>query len=148
MLQVLSDLNPATTITSIDGVGAFDLISRKAMLKELRKVPGGAEVMPFVLMEDDCGVAHPTLVAAQSKLMAFLDDVYIVSPEPDLVENGHAVVHELFHHAKIQINKGKTKVWNRAGVRPQVCNILEQMASPTPAHECGEDRTGQTTNWV
>ena len=140
-LQALSDLNPATTITSIDGVGAFDLISRKAMLEELCKVPGGAEVMPFVLMfyrspsaylwEDDCGVAHrihqgeggeqgdplmpllfalgqhPALVAAQSrlesdKLMAFLDDVYIVSPEPDLVGIGYAVVqHELFHHAKI-----------------------------------------------
>ena len=67
-LQALSDLHPATTITSIDGVGAFDLISRKAMLEELRKVPGGAEAMPFVSMfygppsaylwEDDCGVAH------------------------------------------------------------------------------------------
>ena len=69
---------------------------------------------------------HPALVAAQSrlesdKLMAFLDDVYIVSPEPDLVGNGYAVVqHELFHHAKIQINRGKTKVWNRAGASASV----------------------------
>ena len=113
-LQALSDLNPATTITSIDGVGAFDLISRKAMLEELRKVPGGAEVMPFVLLfygspssggeQGDPLMPllfalgqHPALVAAQSrlesdKLMAFLDDVYIVSPEPDLVGNGYAVV--------------------------------------------------------
>ena len=48
-LQALSDLNPAATITSIDGVGAFDLISRRAMFEELRKARG-AEAMPFVLM--------------------------------------------------------------------------------------------------
>ena len=49
---------------------------------------------------------HPALVAAQTRLesdmlMAFLDDVYIVSfQEPDHVGNGYAVVqHELFHDA-------------------------------------------------
>ena len=75
----------------------------------------------------------PAFVAAQArlesdKLMAYLDDVYIVSQEPDHVGNGYAVVqHELFHLAKIQVNRGKTKVWNRAGVRPQVCDVLEQL---------------------
>ena len=62
----MSDLNPNATITSIDGVSAYDSISRRAMLEE--KVPGGREVLPFVLMfygspssyfwEDEGGVTH------------------------------------------------------------------------------------------
>ena len=35
MLQSLTDLNPEVTVTSIDGVGAYDLISRSAMLEGL-----------------------------------------------------------------------------------------------------------------
>ena len=46
----MSDLNPNATITSNDGVSAYDSISRRAMLEELEKVPGGREVLPFVLM--------------------------------------------------------------------------------------------------
>ena len=45
----MSDLNPNATITSIDGVSAFDSISRRAMLEELEKVLGGREVLPFCL---------------------------------------------------------------------------------------------------
>ena len=47
-LQALTDLDPSTTILSIDGVGAFDLISRGAMLQGLRSVPGGDSILPFV----------------------------------------------------------------------------------------------------
>ena len=67
-LQAMSDLNPNATITSIDGVSAYDSISRRAMLEELEKVAGGREVLPFVLMfygspssylwEDEGGVTH------------------------------------------------------------------------------------------
>ena len=35
ILQSMTDLDPDTTITSIDGVGAYDLISRNAMLEGL-----------------------------------------------------------------------------------------------------------------
>ena len=37
-LQGLTELDPEATVTSIDGVGAFDLISRRAMLEGLREV--------------------------------------------------------------------------------------------------------------
>ena len=67
-LQAMSDLNPNATITSIDGVSAYDSISRRAMLEELEKVLGGREVLPFVLMfygspssylwEDEGGETH------------------------------------------------------------------------------------------
>ena len=43
-------MDEATTILSVDGVGAFDLISRNAMLQGLAEMPGGLEVLPFVRM--------------------------------------------------------------------------------------------------
>ena len=53
---------------SIDGISAFDLISRAAMLDGLSTVEGGDHVLPFVLRfysepsqylwSDDCGVTH------------------------------------------------------------------------------------------
>ena len=67
-LQGLTELNPEATVTSIDGIGAFDLISREAMLTGLRDVASGSEVLPFVRMfygtpseylwEDDDGEVH------------------------------------------------------------------------------------------
>ena len=56
------------TVMSIDGSGAFDFISRKAMLQALMRIEGVPAVMPFVRMfygqasthlwEDDEGVVH------------------------------------------------------------------------------------------
>ena len=67
-LQAISELNPETTKLSVDGIGAFDLISRKAMLEGLLTVDGGSQVLPFVrifcgahsqyLWEDEEGTTH------------------------------------------------------------------------------------------
>ena len=67
-IQALCQADPELTLTSLDGVSAFDLISRRAMLEGLAHVPGGASALPFVhlfygrpsryLWEDDHGVAH------------------------------------------------------------------------------------------
>ena len=46
-LQGLTELHPEATVTSIDGIGAFDLISRESMLTRLRDVSGGSEVLPI-----------------------------------------------------------------------------------------------------
>ena len=32
-------------------------------------------------------------------------------------------------HVRIQINAGKTQMWNRSGERPEVCNALERCTS-------------------
>ena len=68
VLQAISELNPETTILSVDGIGAFDLISRKAMLEALLTVDGGSQLLPFVCMfygahsqylwEDEEGTTH------------------------------------------------------------------------------------------
>ena len=67
-LQALTELDTDSTIMSIDGISAYDTMSRKAMLEGLEKVPGGSAVLPFVrlfysspskyLWEDDEGVRH------------------------------------------------------------------------------------------
>ena len=49
-LRTLSELNETTTILSVDGVGAFDLISRSAMMQGLVDMPDGVKVLPFVRM--------------------------------------------------------------------------------------------------
>ena len=56
------------SVLSIDGIGAFDLISRGAMLDGLRSVASGDSVLPFVLQfygnpssylwDDDHGETH------------------------------------------------------------------------------------------
>ena len=68
VLQTLTDLDPTATILSLDGVGAFDFVSRNAMLKGLLTMEGGDRVLPFVrlfygdpstfLWEDDLGGVH------------------------------------------------------------------------------------------
>ena len=65
-LQGLTELDPEATITSLDGVGAFDLVSRRAMLEGLQRV--SAEAVPFARMfygrrseclwESDAGEVH------------------------------------------------------------------------------------------
>ena len=45
VLQTLTDLDPTATILSLDGVGAFDLVSRNAMLKGLLTMEGGDRVL-------------------------------------------------------------------------------------------------------
>ena len=47
-IQALTDLNLNATVLSIDGIGAFDMVSRQAMLQGLHTVVGGDTALPFV----------------------------------------------------------------------------------------------------
>ena len=68
VLQALTESDPHTTVLSIDGISAFDMISRRAMLEALQQLPGGEQVLPFVrlfygrqstyLWDDNLGVVH------------------------------------------------------------------------------------------
>ena len=67
-LQGLCDVDPNATIISIDGISAYDQISRAAMMDGLLNVAGGGKALPFVKMfygspssyvwEDSEGVTH------------------------------------------------------------------------------------------
>ena len=61
------DGDPEATILSIDGISAYDLISRRAKLTGLARVDGGGQVVPFVKLfcgappywwEDELGNVH------------------------------------------------------------------------------------------
>ena len=66
--MALTDLDERATVLSIDGLGAFDLISRVSMLEGPRSIEGGDSVLPFLLQfhgnpssnlwEDDEGTIH------------------------------------------------------------------------------------------
>ena len=125
-LQSLTEENPTTTVMSIDGIGAFDLVSRKAMLQALMSIESGSAAILFVRMfyrqastylwEDNEGHVHrieqgeggeqgdpmmPLLFALgqqtalsaiqgslddEERLLAFHDDLYVVTPDPDRLQ--------------------------------------------------------------
>ena len=167
-LQGLTEMDPRATVMSIDGISAYDLISRQAMMQGLRDVPGGSSALPFVSMfygtesrylweDSDGGVhsivqaeggeqgdammpllfclgQHRALVHVQSHLregevlMAFLDDIYTVSP-PDRVGAIHRMLaRALWSEAGIRVHQGKTQIWNLAGEMPDGCEALQTAA--------------------
>ena len=68
ILQAVTNMDERATTVSVDGLGAFDLVSRKAMLQGLMAVEGGPQLLPFVrtfygqpsvfLWEDEVGKVH------------------------------------------------------------------------------------------
>ena len=68
ILQGLTGLDDRATVISVDGVSAFDLISRTAMMRGLLLVEGGSQALPFIRMfygapseylwEDSSGTVH------------------------------------------------------------------------------------------
>ena len=64
----LTEVDPSTTVISVDGVGAFDSVSRAAMLSGLLDMEEGEQLLPFVrmfysqpssyLFDDEAGETH------------------------------------------------------------------------------------------
>ena len=47
-VRAMTDLNPRTTVLSIDGVGAYDHVFRSSMLRKLYEVENLRRLLPFV----------------------------------------------------------------------------------------------------
>ena len=71
-LTAAVELDPGTTVLSVDGVGAFDTVSRKA----IQAVPGASRCLPFVRQF----YASPFL-ASSELLLVFLDEYVIARPD-------------------------------------------------------------------
>ena len=68
------------------------------------------------------------------KLLAYLDDIYVIT-KPDRVGDVYTAVRQnLWVHACVSINNGKTKVWNAAGHKPAVCEVLDRVAQAEDPH--------------
>ena len=84
---------------------------------------------------------HAALVEVQSqlipgtKLMAFLDDIYVVTRPERIGAVYVSLQNELLAHSGIRIHGGKTRVWNSGGVRPPACDALERIARAADADE-------------
>ena len=168
VLQALTAADPNTTVLPIDGIGAFDNISRAAMLEGLRSLPASSNALPFVLLfygaescylwEDDAGEVHRILQAEGGeqgdplmpllfslgqhaaleavrarllpgeRLFAFLDDIYATSGPERTAEIYAIIVEELWRHARIRVNIGKTQVWNSGGATPRGLETLGRRA--------------------
>jgi len=162
-LTAVTEANPTHTILSVDGIRAYDNISRHSMLQGLREVPEANRCLPFVNMfyagpsqyiwHSATGEAHiisqaeggeqgdplmPALFSLGQRsalrtiqdqllpnesLLAFLDDLYVVVPPHRVRPVYDVLAHTLQSHARIQLNRGKTRVWNAAGIPPP--NIQE-----------------------
>ena len=145
--QTLLELDPRETVLSVDGVGAFDLISRNAMMVGLANLEEGDKLLPFVrlfyssshiltggrlrdhpphppgrggeqgdpLMPLLFALGEHTALSEASgrmsegeRLMAFLVDLCALSPPDRTGECHNIMAEELWQHARIGLNQGKT----------------------------------------
>ena len=61
-------------------------------------------------------------------LFAFLDDVHVAS-SPERSVGAHLILEEeMWRHAKIRLHFGKTVIWNKSGLAPEVVEALEEAA--------------------
>jgi len=158
MVRFLSEECETTILLSIDGVGAFDHVSRASMLGKLHKLPSARAVLAFVRLSyaqlskyawlDDqgqehiveqgeggeqgdplmpmlfCLGIHESLTRVRAHLLpgehlfAYLDDVYAVAAPERIRTIYDLLAAALDEGACIQLHTGKTRVWNRAGVKP------------------------------
>ena len=59
-------------------------------------------------------------------LLAYLDDTFIVIPPNSMGHSFRCLEAELWNRARIRIHGCKTKIWNRAGNRPPICDEESQ----------------------
>ena len=77
---------------------------------------------------------HRAMVSVQAalfegeRLIAFLDDIYVVC-SPSRVGEVHALLQRhLWEQTGIRVHQGKTKIWNSGGVKPPVADALTARA--------------------
>ena len=146
-LQAICELDENATVTSIDGVSAFDTISRRVMLLGLERVLGGGAASPFVrLFCSEPSASGKMMVEwftqsfkgkAESREKRFNGGCVRVNDFSRTSmtcvwchsRTGHGThKQELWTNAKIRIHAGKTHMWNRSGRMPEGCGELQRRA--------------------
>ena len=133
-LQSLTDLDESATILSVDGVGAFGLVSRKAMFQGLLNMVGGDSLLPFARQFMDLHRPTSALVAVSELLQvggllfAIHDDLYIKCSPDRAVECSRILRQELWQHCRILLNNGKIRCGTEQVLFPRDCEVLEDAA--------------------
>ena len=133
VVQGLTDLDADTTLLSVHGIGAFDLVSRAArqfsgspstywwddegVTHEIRQGEGGEQGDALMPVLFSLGL-HVALCAVNRRLfpserfLAFLDDICALCKPERVSEVYVALQEELWAHSRIQIHP---QLWNRSG---------------------------------
>ena len=129
--KFLCQADPELTLTSLDGVSVFDIVSRRAMLEGLASVHGGSSTLFFVhlfcgwpstcLWEDDHGVVHEVHQGEGGEQGDPFMPLFFAGPV-------HAIVaEELGRHAHISINEGETHVLQQfAEIANPTARVVEE----------------------
>ena len=117
VVQPLTSKDKNATL-SIDGFGAYDFISGRAMFHTVADMPAREQLSPFMEHVHD----EPFMRLGGGDLpmpfclgQPFLDDIYVVcAPKPG----------KTFEMTGINIHFGKTKPWNGAGVKLEMADAM------------------------
>ena len=90
---------------------------------------------PFVLFGPTPSTRSSTAPSARWRASLGIFGRHLFGHSADRVGPAYtAVQQELWVHAGIRVHTGKTKVWNRVGIRPVVCDVLERIARTENPH--------------
>ena len=90
---------------------------------EIAESEGGEQGDPLMPLLFSLG-QHAALAAANARLQdgerlfAYLDDIYVICSPRRVLEVHRVLQEELWAHARIRIQNGKTQLWNRGGSEP------------------------------
>ena len=149
IVQSLTDVDSNATIVSIDGVGAYDLISKNSMLRGLLRMENGDQILPFVrcfygrpstyLWEDELGeTQHIPQGEGGEQGDPLMPMLFSLGQYPaleaaqrrlrDVAEVEAVIREELRRHALVDVHQGMTQVWNRGGIAPDGIEELTRVA--------------------
>eukprot|EP00435_Cladocopium_sp_Y103_P018071 s881_g4.t1 len=106
-IRAATELEPSLCILSVDGVGAYDHVSRHAILQGLQDDAGLQPLLPFVRQF----YSTPSEYA----VLAYLDDVYLLCPPARTRPLYEELQQALRRHSNVSLNHGKTRIWNADG---------------------------------
>ena len=144
VLQALCEVDERATIMSIDGISAYDLISRRAMLSGLAQVDGGREVLPFVksfygapshdapvvlsrTTQRVCARFRKGCSPTNGSSHSWTTCTWFVC-QTGWLQSTRCWRTRCGSTREFECMQGKTKIYNRAGERPEACDHLERIA--------------------
>ena len=125
-IRALADANPVTTVLSIGGIGAYDHVHRRCLLKKLHSVPGlkGYSLRPRNVRQptsyvwvDEAGVPH-RIVHAEGGEQGDHDPLQEASRKLSQRNTSSHSYPNSVRQPCIRLHTDKTRVWNRASVCP------------------------------
>ena len=155
ILRTLTDQDGQATVLSIDGIGAYDLISRSTMLEGLLKLDRADEILPLVrcfsgspstgmsheIAQGEGGVQrdplmpmlfalglHPTLRAAQARMRVGEGIFAYLDEVYGWWRFSRSLRRRCLRTLRSGSYLGKTQVWKKAGVAPPGINSLTRSA--------------------